>query len=240
MKRALLSVVAIVGYGAANAAPVVIYDSITGTAGMVSTTSTPRNLMADGFSTISTPYSGMSWKITKVDLVLFVSGAVTNSPVTGILSIYNTWSPSGTSGSGSNVFADLAGTATQDFGTVTTTGSKTFKKTFDLSANPIFLTNTESMGFTVNWLSSGAVIPAYSTVALNQDASIRGSLPSSNVWYRDVNGNGIIESGEGRVFTDWTNNNLGIRITAEAVPEPMSIGALALGFSGLLLRRRKR
>lgn len=236
MKKTLI-LVALMGVGYASAAPIVIYDTMTGSGGWSSTGSQPRNFMADGFNAISKA-SNITWKVTKVEFIMYVGAATTITKPTVTFDLYNQWVPAGVSGSGSTVFADLAGERTYTWGTITTTGAAAYIMSMTLGT-PIMLNNSGNIGMSFKITDNGTVNTNLAVGMRDLAPAVSGGDPSSNVFYRDANSNGIIDTTDAKSL-GYTYNNLGIRLTAEAVPEPATMGALAVGLSALFLRRRRK
>ena|GEM_PF-6420751 len=124
------------------------------------------------------------------------------------------------------------------FDTITTTGVSAFLMTINLTT-PILLKNSENIGISFSLIDDGQVNSLLGTGTRDLEPAVYGGAPASNVFYRDANSNGIIETTDARTLINWTYNNIGVRITAEAVPEPATVGIIAASLVALLARRRK-
>lgn len=237
MRKALV-LVALMGVGYASAAPIVIYDTLTGTGGWTTTGGQPRNLMADGFNAIAKT-NDITWSVTKIEFIMYVGGATTINRPTVVVSLYDKWVPGGISGAGSAVFDQLAGQRTFTWGTITTTGVAAYVMTMNLTS-PILLKNSNDIGISFNITDNGTVNSLLGTGMRDLEPAVYGGAPASNVFYRDANSNGFIDTTDARTLTGWTYNNIGVRITAEAVPEPATVGIVATGLVALLARRRRK
>jgi hypothetical protein len=107
-------------------------------------------------------------------------------------------------------------------------------------STPILLKNSNNIGISFNITDDGVINTNLASGMRNIPPAVSGGDPASNVFYRDANSNGIIETTDARTLSTWTYNNLGVRITANAVPEPATMGAVAIGLSALLLRRHRK
>lgn len=237
--RKSLFLIALMVAGYASAAPIVIYDTLTGTGGWTTTGGQPRNRMADGFNAIAKA-SNITWSVTQVEFIMYVGGATTINRPTVEMKLWNKWVPDGISGAGSAVFDDLAGSRTFYWDTITTTGVTAYWMVMTLTT-PILLKNSENIGIEFNITDNGVVNSYLGTGMRDLAPYIAGANPpAANVFYRDGNSNGFIDTADARILASWTYNNIGVRITAEAVPEPATVGAVATGLLALLARRRRK
>jgi len=224
---AVLLVAAAVSVASAD----IIYDTITGATTWSTTGGLPRNRMADSFSTAAPP-ANQVWEVEQVETVVYIAAAGTYNISFDIL-CWDEWNGGGFGGAGTNVFRTLLNQTTFNLAPITTTGVAVYSLTLDYSNIALQIADPLDLGFEVQWYNNG--------VKDNNVASaLRDAAPSvgasTNLFYRDANDNGAIETTDGRTITGWTNVNLGVRITATAVPEPVSLVLLAL--AGLALRRR--
>jgi len=229
MKKLLIPLLLVVM--ALPASADVIYDTITGATGWSYTSGLPRNREADGMSGIAPP-SGQYWEVTQIDTILIVAAAVNYTNVTAQVKVWDEWNSAGWGGAGTNVFQSLANQTLFTLGPVSTTGVTAYNVSFTY-ATPFALADELNFGIEIQWLADGVKTD-------NLTIGIRDTLPSvgtgTNLFYRDADNDEVIETTDGRVITGWANTNLGLRVTANAVPEPASLLLLALGT--LVLRRR--
>lgn len=216
---------------ASTASADIIYDTITGATGWTTTGGLPRNRMADDFDT-SAPPDGLVWELDQVETVLYIAAAGTWNVSCDVI-FWGEWNGGGWGGAGTNVFQTQLNQSTFTLAPFTTTGVASQVVTFDYSAIDVQFPNVTSLGFEIQWYNNG--VPTDSLASALRDVfPLVGS--SVNLFYRDANANGIIETTDGRTITGWSNANIGLRLNATAVPEPASL--LLLGLAGLLIRRR--
>lgn len=234
MNKTTLICLAVLGTSAmANAT--IVYDSIAGTGATTTTGSSPRSRMADSMTFLD-PGAGAHWQVTSISWTLYISGARTFNDVTAEVILWNEWNGGGFGGAGTNVFQNEAGRETFDLGPRTTTGSTVFAITNAFTA-PIDMAAFANVGIEINLLADGAS-DVNIALGLKDFAPTVGS--SSNLFYRDANSSGVIETTDGRTISGWTNTNVAYTVEANAVPEPASMVALAAGAVALISRRRNR
>lgn len=266
MKKITL-LAAFAGVCGAVQAQVVIYDTI-GTKNLAtgfvdtSTTGTNRQLEADTMNVSTSGLgAGQFWRVRKLDFVVGIDGGTAGfdkevaafigfwrgvdlaAPTPG--SIFSDFAPIG----GFN--PDVPTPRTNDlglgwnFGRVTR-GAGLSRSVFSLSFTPaqnVLLTTPASlMGISV-FMGTRAVGSAdgFATndrlVGVSQtDTVLVGA--STPQFIRDVDGNLRYASNEFRT-NGAVGLNLGLRVEAEAVPEPGTMIALAAGMAALVARRRK-
>lgn len=105
---------------------------------------------------------------------------------------------------------------------------------------PILLMNSNDIGISINITANGMVNSLLRTGMRCLEPAVYGGAPASKVFNRDANSNGYIDTVDARTLSGWTYNNIGVRITADAVPELATVGTVANGLVVLLARRRKK
>jgi len=223
----------------ANAQDFRIYDTIwaadgpptVNAPGLVFTGSTPRYNMGDG---IGVSLSS-SVELTRLDFVLVVAAAVSNAAVEYTIDVFNNWTTAGAATD--PAFTNLAGSFSGTVSGITTTGAAAFI----ITATPppgIILDTNPNKGVVIKLLLNGAPSDTVTVGVVNRlpNPGTEGLAPDT--FYRDANGNGIIEIGEARTFSGRDFDNLAIALWV--VPEPASMMALGSGLLGLIALRRRR
>jgi len=222
------------GGGNVTRGSTIIYDTLTGVAGISTTGGLPRNRMADGGTTLA-PGAGQTWEVDTIEIAMFVATAGTWN-VTFDVHVWDGWNPAGYGGAGTNVFQNQLDMSTFGLAPFNTTGAAAFLITLDYTGIPLQLSSPTDVdfGLEVQWRNNGAATD-------NLASGIRDVVPlvgtSTNLFYRDSDSDGVIETTDGRTITGWTNANLIARITGHAVPEPASVLLLVVG--GLFAARRR-
>lgn len=260
LKPAMIACASLFCMGAPSANADIIFNSLDGlnqTANSFTTTgSNPRNYMADDLSTIALANSANDWLVDSLSVRVFVAGSGTagvNLDYTGVtmrIRVYNDVDLA--AAAGTSIFSNIASDVIWNLGTVTnsstTGGAQVFTYNLDYLAQDLdfLLDDGQNMGVAVELLSNGLVNNGLATALRNVvgDPGLPSVGTSTNGWYRDVNGNGIIEANERRTLTG-TNSNIHLLINAtefSAIPEPSGLGIFALGsvlVAGVAARRRK-
>ncbi|MER3402482.1 MAG: hypothetical protein C4337_04110 [Armatimonadota bacterium] len=240
MKRlfAFSAVVAVLVISA-SAQQVRIYDTVwsadgpptANLPGLTFTGGLPRYTMGDGIGvSLSTPT-----QLTRFDFVLVVATAVTNASVQFTIDFYNKWVGADVTSS-APAFADPAGSVSGVVSGITTTGATAFIVTITPNS-PIILDTYPNKGVVIK-------LQLNNTASNDVTVGITDRLPSPgtegllpDAFYRDVNGDGIIQQNEARTFSGRPNDNLAMALW---VPEPASMIALGTGLAGLLAMRRRK
>jgi hypothetical protein len=247
MKMKTLLVASMIAMVAASHA-VIIYDTIApqapangGTGAPTFTGSTPRNWVADDFSTIAAP-SGFEWRVRKIDFQPVFAVVRTYTNVQARIRVFNTWAASTT-----NVFSNQISDVTWNFGNFTNTGTgavfTTASLDYFLAGQSFNFTGNLNKGISIQMLENGVATNDITVGITNitgpttQPASVIGT--ATNGWYRDADNNSVFTDADRRIFTGtWSSEAL--KIDATAVPEPGTMAAIGLGVAALIRRRRSK
>lgn len=226
----IVSIAGLVILAAASQA-VVIYDGIGASTTFTSTTGgTPRNRMADSFSATD-PGSGAHWKVTSIDVGIWVNAASPSATAEVIL--WNEWNVAGFGGSGTNVFQNEAGRETFNLGDLSASDVHTLTFT-----TPIHLDNFQDLGLEIQLKTNGT---KSNSLALSLQDAVPTVGSGTNLFYRDSDNDEVIETPDARTINGWSKANVMFRVNAEveSVPEPATMTVLGLGALALLRRRRQ-
>jgi hypothetical protein len=190
-------------------APVRIYDTIYNAAGTATelteltfTGSLPRYRMADGFGVnLALPHY-----LNRLDFVLVVASAGTFTNLTAEIAIYNAWDPNATG----SVFSNLAASVTASLGDATTTGATAYL--YQIPMPPGIVLDTNPNKGVVITLRRGGVLDNVLTLGLVNRLPNPGSEVVADLFYRDANDNGIIESTDARTFSGRDFDNVALTL----------------------------
>lgn len=237
MKK-LLVVLSLAAVGAASHAAV-IYDTFTPAVAYSFYTGPGNTLSGDNFN-LPSAGAGMHWRITQIRGAAFASAAGTYS--SRVLNI-SFWNGVGASANATDpAFSNQAGTSVNAaFGGTFNATAAGSGFTYSVSGLSIDLANTpvvpaNGYGIRLGWSSSG---PGTLSSGYKDTASSVAGSAWSNGFFIDTNASGVLQNNEFVNFSNWTNGNLAVEITAIAVPEPATLAILGVGALAMLRRRKK-
>jgi len=198
--------------------------------GLTFTGATPRYNLGDGIG-VSLPNSV---ELTRLDFVLVVAAAVSNATVGFTIDVFNNWTTTGAATD--PAFSSPAGSFTGTVSGITTTGAAAFIITVTPPPGIILDTNPNK-GVVIKLLLNGTASDTVTVGVVNRLPSPGTEGLLADAYYRDANGNGIIEINEARTFSGRDFDNLAMTLW---VPEPASMMALGSGLLGLIALRRRR
>jgi hypothetical protein len=232
---------ALLGVAAASQA-VVVYDSIytdstqTAFKALTDTGSTPRSFKGDTFSIQALPAGQTAWRVDSISFWAVRWTSAFTGNVKAVVSLFGD-STDATTGTAPVFSNPIVSNATVNFGTQTMAVNTGYVYTVNFTNT--FLTGpaNHKYGFTVRLLADDVETPDLSPGLTHNAPNWVGT--SSKGWYRDADNNGVLTGSDWRNFGTSTDDNLGLVVTATAVPEPGTMAALGLGIAAIAARRRR-
>lgn len=229
IKKALF-LTALVAVGSAHA-QVAAYDAITGSTSYFA--SSPRSAFGADTFTTGDAGAGNVWAINQFrwTAVFLQAGTYTRNYT---IRIWGTVNPTGAAGD--PVFSNLLGT--WSFSGTTTPATVPSATTFTTAAQatPLILQSNTTYGVEID-LRNGAASDPNLLLGYRNAAPLVGT--SDNGFFWDENGDGVIQFGESRNGSGFTNGNLSFAALGSAVPEPTTIAAVGLGLLAMMRKRRR-
>lgn len=227
-----LLVLGLAALGAAASAQTIAYDATAGTTSFFS--ASPQSARGADIFTTGDAGAGFQWSITqfKLSMVMRQIGTYARGYTIKIYDGVNA-AATGTT----PVFGSLLRSYSFAGSTTTTTANSASLFT-TVAQTPLLLKSNATYGVQIE-VKNGGVYDPNLLLGYKNAAPTAGTATNGFFW--DTNNDGVITGSEATNGNGWTNGNLSFQAlgSVQAVPEPGSMIALALG-AGAMLRRRKR